>query len=48
VNDSDWRWADAERRAVDRTGRAPEPHQIQVELVIANHQAIDQAAVFAK
>jgi hypothetical protein len=42
VDDAPWRWADASGVPIIINGLAPGPHKILIQLVNANHQAIDQ------
>jgi hypothetical protein len=45
VDDATWHWADASGNPVIVNGLAPGPHTILIQLVNANHQAIDQEVV---
>ena len=45
VDDNPWHWADASGGPVIVMGLAPGRHKIVIELVNANHQAIDQGAL---
>jgi hypothetical protein len=45
VDDATWHWADASGNPVIINGLAPGPHAVLIQLVNANHQAIDQEVV---
>jgi len=45
VDGAAWHWADASGNPVIINGLAPGPHTVLIQLVNANHQAIDQEVV---
>lgn len=45
VDDAAWVWAHASEDAVNVTGLAPGAHKIRLQLMNANHQPLDEAAV---
>jgi len=45
VDDARWHWADASGNPLIVNGLAPGPHKILVQLVNANHQALDRSEV---
>ncbi|MGH9630522.1 MAG: DUF6130 family protein [Bryobacteraceae bacterium] len=45
VDDAPWVWAHATAEPVIVAGLAPGPHKIRVQLMTANHQRLDEAAV---
>jgi hypothetical protein len=45
VDDANWHWADASGNPVIINGLVPGPHTVLIQLVNANHQAIDQEVV---
>ena len=45
VDDAPWHWADASAGPVILLGLTPGPHKILIELVNADHKAIDQGTV---
>ena len=45
VDDAPWHWADASGEQLILTGLDPGPHKVLIELVNANHQTLDEAAV---
>ena len=45
VDDASWVWADASGNPIILQGLAPGPHKVRVDLVDANHHALDKVAI---
>ena len=45
VDGAAWRWADASGTPLTLQGMPPGPHKVLLELVDANHQAVDKGTV---
>jgi hypothetical protein len=45
VDEAPWHWADASGTPIILRGLPPGPHTVRIELVDANHQAVDKGAL---